>query len=169
VRERNNHLFMIRITDQYFWNFIFTLFFLCFVVMGMIILNTETRIEPADLTWFDFTLMTLATLRLVRLVVYDAITKFFREQFWDVKESKIGLVLEKPDSGPRRTLADLLSCPWCIGIWAGATVVFFYLWTPYAYFPVLFLAISSLATTLQLLANMIGFQAEKAKQESERL
>ena len=160
---------MFRITDQYFWNFIFTLFFLCFVVMGMIVLSTESRIQPNELTWMDFALITLATFRLVRLVVYDSITKFFREQFWDVKESRIGLVLEKPASGPRRTLADLLSCPWCIGIWAGATVAFFYLWTPYAYFPVLFLAIAALATTLQLLANMIGWKAELLKQESERL
>ncbi len=160
---------MLRITDQYFWNFIFTLFFLCFVVMGMIILNTESRIAPADLSWMDLTLMTLATMRLVRLVVYDSITKFFREQFWDVKDTKVGLVLEKPESGPRRTLADLLSCPWCIGIWAGASVAFFYLWTPYAYFIVLFLALSAVATTLQLLANSLGWKAEILKQENERL
>lgn len=159
---------MIRITDQYFWNFVFLLFFMGFVVMGMIILNTESRINPEDLTLLDVTLITLASFRLIRLVVYDAITKFFREQFWDTKETKMGLMLEKPAVGPRRTLADLLSCPWCIGIWAGATVTFFYLWTPYSYFPVLFLAVSSVATTLQLLANMIGWQADKLKQESER-
>lgn len=160
---------MIRITDQYFWNFVFVLFFLAFVVMGMIILNTESRISPEGLTFFDITLITLATFRVIRLVVYDAITKFFREQFWDVKETKMGLMLEKPVAGPRRTLADLMSCPWCIGIWAAATITFFYLWTPYSFFPVLFLAVSAVATTLQLLANMIGWQSEKLKQESERL
>jgi MFS family permease len=160
---------MLRITDQYFWNFIFLLFFLCFVVMGIIILNTEARINPEDLTLVDLTLITLASVRIIRLMVYDDITKFFREQFLDIKETKVGFVLVKPESGPRRTLADLLSCPWCVGLWAGAIVVFIYLWTPYAYFPILFLAISSVATTLQLLANMIGWRAEVLKQESERL
>lgn len=161
---------MIRITDQYFWNLIFSLFFIALVIMAMIVLETESRITSASFTLFDFMILSLATMRLTRLVVYDTITKFFREQFWDVRQTKSGgFVLEKPQYGPRRTLADLTSCPWCIGVWSGATVTFFYLLTSYAYFPVLVLAISGVATTLQLVVNMVGWQAEKLKQESERL
>ena len=77
------------------------------------------------------------------------------------------MVLEKPKSGPRRTLADLLSCPWCFGIWAAATVVFFYELTPYAYYPILMLAIAGAGTFLQLAANMVGWKAEQLKHDTE--
>ncbi len=154
---------MFRITDQYFWNFVFGIFFLVLVVMGTIILEGESRIAYQDLNLVDYALMTLATWRLTRLFVYDAITKFFREQFWDIKKVGKGFQLEKPPYGPRRTLADLLSCPWCFGMWAASTVIFFYLLTPYAIFPVMLLALSAVATFLQLLSNLVGNHAESLK------
>ena len=159
---------MIRVTDQYFWNFVFSIFFVILVVMGAIILETEARIPLTDLQLVDYVLITLATWRLTRLFVYDAVTKFFREQFWDAKKVGRGHRLEKPKTGPRRTLADLLDCPWCFGVWAGATVTFFYLLTPYAIFPVIILALSGVATFLQLLANLVGNRAEELKIKNER-
>jgi hypothetical protein len=158
---------MLRITDQYFWNFVFAVFFLVLVVMLAIILETESRIPLAELTVIDYMLITLASWRFTRLMVYDAITKFFREQFYDVVKVGKGFALEKPKVGPRRTLADLLSCPWCFGVWATAMVIFFYLITPYAVYPVLILALSAVATFLQLISNLVGHKAELAKKESE--
>ena len=157
----------MRITDQYFWNFVFSVFFLILVVMGAIILETESRIVLDELSTVDFMLMTLATWRLTRLFVYDHITKFIREQFWDVVKVGKGYTLEKPKVGPRRTMADLLSCPWCIGVWAAAVVIFFYLVTPYATYPIMLLAISAVATFLQLLSNLIGHKAEQARIQNE--
>ncbi len=158
---------MIRITDQYFWNFVFSVFFLVLVGMGLLILDTEARLAPADLTWLDVVLITLASQRLVRLFVYDHVTKWFREQFYDAKVLKTKVTLHKPERGPRRTIVTLLSCPWCFGMWATASVAFFYLLTPYAYFPVLLLAVSSLASMVQIGANLLGHKAEYAKYESE--
>lgn len=158
---------MIRVTDQYFWNLIFLAFFVCLVFLGGVILQTEAVKPYAELTFTDYALITLASFRLIRLVTYDKIFGFFREQFYDAKEYKGKVVLVKPESGPRRTLADLVTCPWCIGIWMAAMVSFFYLLTPYAWFPVLFLALSSVATFLQLLANLVGWRAEQLKGEVE--
>lgn len=157
----------MRITDQYFWNFVFSVFFFILVVMGSIILETESRINLDELSTVDFVLMTLASWRLTRLFVYDNITKFIREQFWDVVKAGKGYTLEKPKVGPRRTMADLLSCPWCIGIWASATVIFFYLVTPYATYPIMLLALSAVATFLQLLSNLVGHKAEQARIQNE--
>lgn len=154
---------MLRITDQYFWNVVFSLFFLLLVIMGAIILQTESRVALNALTLTDYVLVTLASWRLVRLFVYDAITKFFREQFWDVVKVGKTYALEKSKVGPRRTLADLMSCPWCFGVWATASVLFFYLLTPYAVFPVVVLALSAVASFLQLLANLVGNKAEEFK------
>ena len=135
--------------------------------MAAIILQTEARLNVAELSFTDFALMTLATWRLTRLFVYDAITKFFREQFWDVVKVGKGYALEKPKVGPRRTIADLLSCPWCFGVGSAAVVIFFYLITPYAVYPIMLLALSAVATFLQLLSNLVGNQAEATKTKNE--
>ena len=147
-------------SDQYFWNFVFLVFFTILIILGAIILETESRMLVSGLSVVDYVLITLATWRLVQLFVYDAVTKFFREQFWDVVKVGRGYRLEKPKTGPRRTIADLLSCPWSFGLWTGAVVAFFYLLTPYAVFPVLLLALSAVATFLQLLANLVGQKTE---------
>ncbi len=159
---------MIRVTDQYFWNFVFLVFFSILVVMATIILEGEARLKLNELTMVDFTLMTLATWRLTRLFVYDAITKFFREQFWDVVKVGKGFALEKPKFGPRRTLADLLSCAWCFGMWAAASVIFFYLLTPFAIFPIMLLAMGAVASLLQIISNLIGHKAEQLKNQNEQ-
>lgn len=157
----------MRITDQYFWNVVFLVFFSVLVFMATIILQSEAYKLYTELTFIDFTLITLASFRLIRLVVYDKIFAFFREQFYDAEEYKGKVLLVKPENGPRRTLADLLSCPWCFGIWATAMISFFYLLTPYAMFPILVLALSSVATFLQILANLIGWKSERMKMDVE--
>lgn len=153
----------MRITDQYFWNVVFLVFFSVLVFMATVILQSEAYKLYTELTFIDFTLITLASFRLIRLVVYDKIFAFFREQFYDAEEYKGKVLLVKPENGPRRTLADLLSCPWCFGVWATAMISFFYLLTPYAMFPILVLALSSVATFLQILANLIGWKSERMK------
>lgn len=160
---------MIRITDQYFWNIIFTLFYLALLGMAVIILESEAHIAYENLTLLDITLIILATHRFTRLFVYDTMTKFFREQFYDAKVGRGKKVtLYKPASGPRRTLSDLMNCPWCFGVWAGTLITFFYLLTPLAYFPILILAVASVATTLQLATNLLGHRAEQVKNQNER-
>ena len=92
---------MIRITDQYFWNVVFGLFFLLLTIMGAIILDTESRIPFAQLTLTDFTLITLASWRLIRLFVYDNVTKWLREQFYDIQ--KVGEELYLGEASHRTT------------------------------------------------------------------
>jgi len=160
---------MIRVTDQYFWSFVFALFFLILVVMGAIILETEAYLTWYDLGTLDYLIITLATWRLTRLMVYDTITRFIREQFFDVIKAGRGFRLEKPKTGPRRLLAELFSCPWCASVWAGTIVLFAYLVTPYAVFPLAILALSAVASFLQILSNLLGHNAEKAKKQNELL
>jgi len=157
---------MIRISGQYVWQVIFTIFFVALVTMGAIILDSEARISLPEITLFDLLIITLASWRLTRLVVYDAITKFFREQFFDVVKVEGGYILEKPKTGPRRTLNELLSCPWCFGVWAAAMITFFYLFTEWSLYPVYLLAVAAVATFMQLVANTVGHQAEKLKREN---
>ena len=152
---------MIRITDQYFWNFVFSLFFIGMVVMGVIILDTEGYMSYQELETFDIVIISLATFRMMRLFIYDNVTRFFREQFYDAQVTKAGKVtLHKPPTGPRRTIADLLTCPWCFRLWSAATITFLYLLTPIAYFPILVFAIAAIATFLQNLSRLISAKAD---------
>lgn len=160
---------MIRVSDQYLWSFVLSVFFLVLMVMGAIIVETEAYIAWHDFGTFDYLVITLATWRLTRLFVYDSITRFVREQFFDIKKVGRGYRLEKPKTGPRRLLADMFSCPWCASVWCGAVVLFVYLITPYAVFPLAVLALSGVASFLQLLANLVGHQAERAKQQVEEM
>ena len=156
---------MVRLTNQYAWNIFFSLVFVGLLVAAVFILEQHAYKSVYDLTVLDYVLITLATWRLIRLFVYDAIMKFFREQFLDETEIAGVSVLVKPDRGPRCTLTDLFSCPWCFGIWAAALVIFFYLLTPYAFFAALLLAISAVASFLQILTNMVGWKAEQLKHD----
>jgi hypothetical protein len=158
---------MIRTIDQYIWNLVFLTFFLLVAIGGMNILAAHAYIGYGSFGVFDIALCSLAAFRLTRLFVYDAIMKFFREMFYNAEMMNGEVVLYKPVRGPRRTVADLVSCPWCFGMWSAAFVVFFYLLTPWAYVPIVFLAVAGVGSFIQILANMIGWKAEELKHRVE--
>jgi len=157
--------------DQGFWNFFFTLFFaLTFLVLGLLLLRYD--LLPVSISLFDAFLLSLATFRVTRLFVYDKITQFIRDWFLDkqLAQNEAGeyfIVREKPASGPRRTLSELLACPWCFGMWAALFVCFLYFLTPFAWFPIFVLAVSSIGTLFQLFANLVGWKAENYKRKVE--
>lgn len=146
---------MLKITDQYFWNFLFLIFFGVLLVMATIILDTESRIPLAELSLFDLAVMVLASWRLMRFISADGTTKFFREQFYDLKKTARTLTLEKPATGPRRTILDVLLCPWSFGLGSTALVTFFYLLTTYAILPVLLLALSGVVSLFELSTRVL--------------
>ena len=158
---------MIRVSQQYIWSVVFSVFFLILVIMGAIILDTEARIAWVDLTTVDYLIMLLASWRLTRLFVYDNITRFVREQFKDVVKVGRGYRLETPKTGPRRLLSELFDCPWCTSIWTSTVVVFLYLLTEFAVFPFVLLGMSAIVSFLQIGTNLLGHSAERAKQQSE--
>ena len=99
--------------------------------------------------------------------------KFFRDWFLDEPDLASGsgdvlFLREKPSDGPRRTMAALLSCPWCTGAWLAFAVTFFYFLTPYAWFFILALAVGGVASFIQVLANMVGWRAEHLKQQANK-
>lgn len=122
-----------------------------FVLAGFVWLVDERF--PTTISTFDFILLSLATFRLIRLFVYDKVSLFIREYFRDEK------------SGPKKTIGDLLGCPWCFGIWASTFLVFFYYVMPMAWFVILILAVSGVASFVQILANMFGWRAEHLKNQ----
>ena len=154
--------------EQNFWNFLFTVFYALVLVGAGWWLWSAGRL-PIGITFFDAVLVALASFRLTRLFVYDKIMQFFRDWFLNsaivVTDGEALLVRTKPSRGPRKTITELLSCPWCFGLWITTITTFAYFATPFTWFPIAIFALAGIVSLLQLWANLIGWRAEAAKQE----
>ncbi len=140
-----------------FWNFLFSAFFVAVLALAIFQMREIRGGFLVSVPPFDAILMTFATFRITRLVVYDRITLWFREFFVDSK-------------GPFMTVvADLLQCPWCIGVWAALAVVFSYFVFDWAWSVIFFLALAGAGSLLQVIANAIGWRAESLKKTTEML
>jgi len=160
---------MIRISEHYVWGFVLSVFAVILLVMGAIILETEAYLAWREFTTFDYLVITLATWRMTRLLQLDLVTRFLREQFMDVVKSGRGYRLEQPKTGVRRLLAELFACPWCLSFWVGAFVLFLYLLTPYAIYPMTVLSLSAAATFLHNLSQLVANQSERARKQVDLL
>ncbi len=136
-----------------FWNFLFSVFFLVVLAATVQGVYMLTGSYPSEVPIFDAILMAFATLRITRLIVYDKITRWFRELF------------VRGDNGFIYTVRDLLECPWCIGFWSALGIAFGYFVFPWAWFVILFLALAGAGSLLQVMANLIGWRAEGLKND----
>ncbi len=139
--------------EQHFWNAVFFIGFVPVFLICSAILWSIYGEFPRSIPLFDFFLLSLATYRLIRLFCYDKITLFIREYFTTFAR------------GPGKTIAHLLDCPWCIGVWFGLALSFIYYTFTIGWFFLLLVAVSGLASFIQILVNMIGWYAERTKLE----
>ncbi len=145
-----------------------------FVIILLVILHRVRGALPISISLADAVIISLASFRVVRLFVYDKITRFIRDFFFKIDEyyTEEGVTYFEHREfarGWRRTMSDLLACPWCFSIWAASVVTFFYFLTSYAWLPIFILAISGVASFFQVTSNMVGWSAEKRKLEAHRL
>ena len=156
--------------DQNFWNFLFSVFFIGVLALGLWQMQQLRGGFLTSVPLFDAVMMSFAAFRITRLVVYDKIARWFRELFASRREYEEGGVtyveVTPYPSGFRHTVYDLLNCPWCIGIWSSAIVVFTYFVTEWAWSVIFFLAIAGAGSLLQVIANAIGWRAENLKIEA---
>jgi hypothetical protein len=80
---------------------------------------------PSRLPAGDFVVMALATQKLARVITKDRVTSFVRSPFTrytgDAGPSEVS---EQPrGEGLRRTIGELLVCPYCISQWVAAGLV----------------------------------------------
>ncbi len=134
--------------SQALWHNFFSVAYLVLVAGATYYLKLQNELTR-DISWFDFTLLVLATFRLAHLFTYDSITEHIRAYF------------RKFTSGYRKELSSLINCPWCTGIWFGLLVTFLFFLTPLAHFFILAVAISGLATFLQIVIWKIGLEPKE--------
>jgi hypothetical protein len=153
--------------DQNVWNFIFSLFFVLVLVGVLWEFWNVYRNFPNYVDPFDALLMSLAAFRITRLLVYDKITRWFRELFAQKrsfeKDGHAWVEIVPYQRGFRATVYDLLGCPWCIGFWSAIVIAFCYFMFSWAWFVIFFLALAGAGSLVQLVANLIGWHAENLK------
>jgi hypothetical protein len=118
------------------------------------------RIEKMNIDLLTFIILGLACFRLTRLIVFDKITEFLRQPFFDeiTEENEDGTVevyyLPKSTS-IKKFIGELLSCYWCTGVWISAAVVTGYLFLPHLFVPIiLVLAVAGLAAILESVVQL---------------
>lgn len=104
---------------------------LTYPVLTGLFLVIYLAIRPkVSLTWLDLSLLSLATLRMGRLIAFDKAFSTYRLPFTKtVKDnSGAGMTVEPKGDGAQRVIGELVSCPICVGTWvSGAFVCGLYL------------------------------------------
>ncbi|WP_019240532.1 MULTISPECIES: DUF1360 domain-containing protein [Bacillus] len=105
--------------------------------------------------FLDLVLLSLASFRLTRLIVFDKITSFLRKPFFEEVveknaqgETEVYIVPKK--SGLKGWIGELLSCYWCTGVWITMFIVLISYLIPYWSNPIIVvLAVAGLASLFE--------------------
>ena len=113
----------------------FMLLYLALFGFFLYLMDTLDIDYPSAVNSFDFLLLCLATFRITELITSDSITKFLRDPFVTRKKVRnpdgSEEVKVKPEGrGIKRFIGELIICPWCIGVWIGTFLSYFYILTP---------------------------------------
>lgn len=107
-----------------------------------------------EISWIHLVILTLATFRLTRLILFDEITSFIRDPFITntIEYDENGeITLYNTDikgSGIRYWIGTLLTCHWCVGIWSSIIVVALYYFLPSTLPLLLILAIAGASSLI---------------------
>ena len=110
--------------------------------------------EISSIPFWEWVIMALATYRLTRIMVYDRIFKFFRD--FVRAHDHIGLMI---------SLKNMITCPWCAGVWAALVVFLFQYFVPYGSLLNILLSVAGAGSFLVVWANLTGLKTEKAQTE----
>ncbi len=145
---------MLGITKQEkTWNF-FSLLVYAALVAVVGIFFEKRGMKPEDIPVWDWIIMSLATYRLTRVMVYDRIFKFFRD--FVRANDRMGLMI---------SLKTMITCPWCAGVWAALVVFLFQYFVPYGNLLNYLLSISGVGSFILVISNLAGLKTEKAQTE----
>jgi len=159
--------------DQNFWDFLFSSIFITLLGLSAAQIYFTRGSLPTSIPLFDALIVALAVFRLVRLLSYDKVMRFGRECLMQKKELEVNgapfIELTPFSRGMRRTLYDLIQCPWCLGVWMALLVTFLYFEYPWAWYVILILAAAGVGSLIQIFANLMGWRAELDKMEEQEM
>lgn len=160
---------------QSMYNFFFPVsFFIATCVVVYALLATGI-IKVTSIGFADILIVALASFRLIRLFCFDSVFAYVRESLAFkskvvTNESGERYIDRTPANvGFRRSLATLLDCPWCIGIWTTLICAILYTFSPVSALFVVLLSVASLASFFQLVACLIGAKYEQTDSQNQSI
>lgn len=138
--------------SEYFWNFLYTLVFLGLVLFGGYFL-WQQKLFLNQLKIFDFIIISLASYRLTRLLVYDKVLNFIRDKIVNSTSEKGWLISSQ----------YLLTCPWCAGVWMSLLITSLYLYHDIGKYLAYIMAVSGIASFIHIIITLLGLIAEERK------
>jgi Protein of unknown function (DUF1360) len=89
---------------------------------ALFLIRRSGRELPERVEERDLVLIGVASHKLSRLIAKDKVTSAFRSPFTEFQESGGPAEFEERPRGRgmRRAIAELLVCPWCVGLWVVA-------------------------------------------------
>jgi hypothetical protein len=84
------------------------------------------RSLPQTPAWSDLALATVATHKVARLLSKDPVTSPLRAPFtrFAGTSGEAELAEEVRGSGPRKAIGELVTCPFCLGLWVATGIAF---------------------------------------------
>ena len=134
--------------EQDFWNVISSTLFMV-LATGISWIAYQRGIKIERLPLIHLFILAIASFRLIRLFTYDDVTGYLRNY------------LANFSTGGRRTLFNLIDCPWCSGAWIALIVTYAYVLIPGSIVFFGIMAMAGLATYLQIIIWKIGWEPEK--------
>ena len=133
--------------------------FIVLYVGAMLILYSLGKL-PRSIGILDLVLLGLATARLSDVISTDEIMQWLREPFVEMQHEQIagreGDVRTGRGTGMRRVVGELLSCPWCVGVWVAAALTYAYFLFPrIVWLFVLLLAIAEIGSLVQTFSTVL--------------
>lgn len=113
-----------------------------------------------NIDFLNLTILALASFRLTRLIVFDKITEFLRDPFFDEieeenEEGKMEVYYLPKQTPIKKFIGELLSCYWCTGVWVSAAVVSGYLFLPAVFVPIILVfAVAGLAALVETIVQL---------------
>lgn len=138
------------------WNF-----WSAFVFFGLVILVAyllkEKGIDIEDITLKEAVVIILASYRMTRIIVFEKIFKYLRDVF--KKRDNLYVI---------GTLSNIITCPWCAGVWVTLIIIVFYYLVPFGILLAYVLAMAGLASLVILYSNMLQMRADRKQRIHER-
>ena len=126
------------------WHIIFSIVFVMLIIFMTYLLDFINNDMLKNIRFFDFVILSRATFRLIRLFTYDKIMQFLRDIFAQSRFASL------------KTINELITCPWCTGIWMSLFIVYLYFLHPGSWLFILVLAVAGTGSLIQIFANMMG-------------
>ena len=135
------------------WNLVsMFVFVLLFIALGTL-LNAR-GLDAEDVSLLDLLLLSIATYRMTRLMVYDRIFKLLRDIIRSFEGTGIG------DS-----VKAIITCPWCAGVWISLFNVAIFFLVPFGELFIYVMAVAGAATFFQLGVNIMGMLADEKQMD----